>query len=105
MADFCLISRRELDEVEHRLFRYYFMLGADWKLCARQLKMDRGALFHAIYRVEQTLGRAFAETEPYGLYPLDEYFGGMPGEEPVQAVKLPPLRTRKPLRVPMRHAA
>ena len=25
MADFCLVSRRVLDEQDHRLFRYYFL--------------------------------------------------------------------------------
>src|SRR5437899_3631518 len=69
-ADFCLIARRTLDEAEHRIFRFYFLLGADWRLCARQLKMDRGTLFHTIYRIEKKLGRAFAETRPYALYPL-----------------------------------
>src|ERR1035437_5763997 len=29
MADFCLVSRRVLDEEDHRLFRFYFLLGAD----------------------------------------------------------------------------
>src|SRR5580698_8439469 len=28
-ADFCLVSRRTLDDVEHRLFRFHFLLGAD----------------------------------------------------------------------------
>jgi hypothetical protein len=32
IADFCLVSRRVLDDSEHRLFRYHFLLGADWKL-------------------------------------------------------------------------
>jgi hypothetical protein len=76
MADFCLVSRRALDEFEHRIFRFHFLLGADWKLCCRQLKIDRGNFFHAVYRIEQKLGRTFRELEPYGLYPLDEYFGG-----------------------------
>jgi len=39
--------------------------------------MDRGEFFHNIYRIEQKLGRAFAELKPFPLYPLDEYFGGM----------------------------
>jgi hypothetical protein len=105
MADFCLISRRALDDEEYRLFRYHFLLGADWRLCTRQLGMDRGTLFHAIYRIEKTLGRAFADTEPYGIYPLDEYFGGVVREEPVKALKPPPRRKSKPLRVPVRRAA
>ncbi len=52
------------------------MLGADWRLCERKLKLDRGNFFHTIYRIEQKLGRAFRETQPYGLFPVDEYFHG-----------------------------
>jgi len=77
MADFCLVSQRFLDDDEYRVFRFHFLLGADWKLCCRQMKMDRGEFFHNIYRIEQKLGRAFAELKPFPLYPLDEYFGGM----------------------------
>jgi hypothetical protein len=77
IADFCLISRRALDDFEQRIFRYHFVLGADWRLCCRQLKMDRGAFFHHIYRIQQKVGKAFAETQPYALYPLAEYFGGV----------------------------
>lgn len=77
MADFCLVSRRVLDDFDHKVFRYHFLLGADWRLCCRQLQIDRGTFFHTIYRIEQQLGRTFAELKPYPLYPLDEYFGGM----------------------------
>ena len=76
IADFTLISKRVLDDFELKLFRYHFHLGADWKLCARQLHIDRGNFFHAVYRIEQKLGRVFRELEPYPLYPLDEYFSG-----------------------------
>jgi hypothetical protein len=38
--------------------------------------MDRGNFFHAVYRIEQRLGRMFRELEPYSLFPLDEYFNG-----------------------------
>jgi hypothetical protein len=55
VADFCLVSRRTLDDFEHRVFRYHFLLGADWRLCCRQMKIDRGTFFHAVYRVEQKL--------------------------------------------------
>ena len=77
IADFSLVSRRELDEFESKIFRFHFLLGADWKLCCRQMRIDRGTFFHTIYRIEQKLGRTFAELRPYPLYPLDEYFGGM----------------------------
>jgi hypothetical protein len=76
MADFILVSRRTLDELEYKVFTYHFLLGADWKLCCRRMGIDRGNFFHAVYRIEQALGRVFRELEPYGLFPLDEYFHG-----------------------------
>ncbi len=74
MADFELISRRALDEWHHRVFRFHYLLGADSSLCCRRMKLTRGKFFHAIYRIEEQLGRAFCETEPYGLYPPRDYF-------------------------------
>jgi hypothetical protein len=76
VADFCLVSRRYLDDFEYKVFRFHFLLGADWKLCCRQMKIDRGTFFHAVYRIQQKLGRVFRDLEPYSLFPLDEYFGG-----------------------------
>ena len=76
IADFSLVSRRALTESEYRLFRYHFILGADWKLCVRKLGIDRGNFFHAVYRIEQKLGLVFRETQPYSLFPVDEYFNG-----------------------------
>ena len=102
MADFCLVSRRVLDDYEHRLFRFHFVLGADWRLCCRQLQLDRGSFFHSIYRIEQRLGRVFAELEPYALYPLSEYFSGLIRKEPSRcllAVPLPPRSGRLELRL------
>lgn len=94
IADFQLIARRYLDESEHRLFRIHFLLGADWKLCARRLAMDRGNFFHAVYRIEQKLGRIFRELEPYSLFPLDEYFNG-PSRWGPRPVAPPPTPSRK----------
>lgn len=76
MADFFLVSRRVLTEPDFEIFRLHFLLGGDWRFCCRTLRMDRGLFFHAVYRIEQILGRTFAELEPYHLWPLDEYFGG-----------------------------
>jgi len=77
MADFCLVSRRTLDDFDARLFRFHYLLGADWRLCCRQLKIDRGSFFHRVYDIEQRLGRIFAELSPYALYPVSEYFSGV----------------------------
>lgn len=93
IADFCLVSRKTLDEFEHRLFRYHFLLGADWKLCCSRLGMERGNFFHAIYRIEQKLGRVFRELQPYPLFPLDEYFNGPSRIGPILAVSRTPNRS------------
>ena len=94
IADFGLVARRALTEHEHRLFRYHFLLGADWKLCARKLGIDRGNFFHSVYRIEQKLGRMFREVEPYALFPLDEYFNGPSrlGPPPERQGAVEPLR-------------
>ncbi len=84
MADFILVSRRTLTEFEYKIFTFHFLLGADWKLCCRRLSIDRGTFFHAVYRIEQALGRVFRELEPYGLFPLDEYFHGSVRAKPVE---------------------
>lgn len=109
MADFFLVTRRELNDFEFRLFRFHFLLGADWKLCSRRLGLDRGQFFHAVYRIEQKLGRIFRELQPYALFPIDEYFGGA-----VQAFRDPERklvsmnfgpRGGRALRAPLKKAA
>lgn len=115
MADFVLVSRRTLSESEYTLFKFHFLLGADWSLCCRRLKMDRGAFFHEVYRIQQKLGRTFRELEPHALFPLDQYFGGGTrqtdvretgnGEEfPVATAKAAPVG-RKVLNFPVKKAA
>jgi hypothetical protein len=84
IADFTLVSKRTLTPEEYRLFSYHFLLGADWRLCCRKLKMDRGNFFHATYRIQQKLGKVYRELQPYGLYPLDEYFGASKLLDPLQ---------------------
>ncbi len=96
IADFTLITKRVLDDFEYRLFRYHFILGADWKLCGRKLHIDRGNFFHAVYRIEQKLGRAFRETEPYSLFPLDEYFHGPSRLDSSRKTALPEMRLPAP---------
>jgi hypothetical protein len=97
VADFCLVSKRTLTEVEYRIFRNHFLLGADWKLCCQKLKMDRGNFFHSVYRIQQKLGRVFRELEPYGLFPVDDYFHG-----PAKAVTSCLADKVLPIRPPLR---
>jgi hypothetical protein len=110
IADFCLVSRRVLSEHEHQVFKFHFLLGADWKLCCRKLNLDRGSFFHDLYRIEQKLGRTFRELEPHALFPVDQYFNGS-GKEPVIATTLfkveleEPLHPGKILKFPVKRAA
>lgn len=101
IADFSLVGKRVLDELEYKIFRFHFLLGADWKLCCRQLKLDRGSFFHIVYRIEQTMGRAVAELQPFPLFPLDDYFGGMHHQPVKPLVKSDEPRNRLRIRLPL----
>ncbi len=113
IADFCLVSKRTLSAFEHQVFRYHFLLGADWRLCCQRLKVNRGVFFHYIYRIQQKLGRVFRELQPYSLFPLDEYFAGRIETTNRHVVYLPDLGEWPdedpdlygPLRPPLREAA
>lgn len=74
MADFELVSRRSLDPWHCQIFRFHFLLGADWRLCSQRLGVSRGNFYHAVYRIEEKLGKVFYELEPYSLYPPRDYF-------------------------------
>jgi hypothetical protein len=84
VADFLAIAKRTLDpaSVGYGVFMLHFVAGYDWKICCRRLEMDRGAFFHEVYRVEEKLGRAFREVQPFALFPIDEYFGRTSREAP-----------------------
>lgn len=73
-ADFYLIAKRNLQEMDWRIFSYYFLLGADWVQCTKRLGIDRGTFFRHVYQIEERLGRVFRELKPYPLYPIREYF-------------------------------
>lgn len=95
IADFVLVSKRTLDAQDWKLVFMHFLLGADWRMCCRQLRMDRGNFFHAVYRIQQKLGRVFRELQPYGLYPLDEYYSGESKLVMPEPRLAPPLRGEK----------
>ena len=109
-ADFCLVSRRTLNDDEFRIFRFHFLLGADWSICCKKLNMERGDFYHEVYRIQQKLGRTFRELEPHALFPLDEYFNGTPRSKEIEAgpFLVETEAPGKPLRVekfPLKQAA
>jgi hypothetical protein len=75
-ADFVLLAQRSLTPVQLAVFRTHHLLGADWRLSCRLLRMERGLFWHIVYDLEGRLGRVLAETLPYPLYPLASYFAG-----------------------------
>ena len=54
--------------------------------------MDRGTFFHTIYRIQQKLGREFADLQPYALYPPSEYFHGAVTGREQGPTPVPPQR-------------
>ena len=74
LADVWLTAKRSLARAEWRVFELRFIRGLQWKECTRLLGMDRGNFFHALYRIENNLGRMFRELRPYPLFPIDQYF-------------------------------
>ncbi len=101
IADFLKVTENALTAEEFTIFKYRFLLGADWKLCIRKLKIERGPFFHAVYRIQTKLGQVFSELEPYALFPLDEYFGTAHRNEPVQALE-PKAEKIVPIRPPLK---
>jgi len=109
IADFYLVSRRTLNDYEWKIFRYHFLLGADWKLCCKKMNIDRGTFFHDVYRIQQKLGKTFRELKPYALFPLDEYFSGTRRQTEPVATPYPvetetPVKT-KVIKFPVKRAA
>jgi hypothetical protein len=101
VADFCLVAKRTLNPSLYKIFKYHYLLGADWKLCCRKLKIERGPFFHLCYRVEELLGLAFKTIQPYALHPVDEYIASTPrGKQNLQACDT--LVRVKPVKAPLR---
>ena len=107
LADFELVMRRVLTEEERKVFRYHYVLGADSMLCCRKMRMQKGEFFHTLYRMQHKLGRAFRETEPYALFPTDEYFSPlMRGRTQANVIPMKPAgRALSGAQVPLKRAA
>ena len=74
-ADIERIVSRVLNRTEQRIWREHMVERREWREVAPRVGMDRGNFYHAVYRIEKKLGRAFAELRPYPLWPWWEYTG------------------------------
>ena len=74
IADFELIAKRTLTAQEWSIFDLHFLKGVEYRGCCQAVRTDRGNFFHAVYRIQEKLGRVFATVRPYALYPLQNYF-------------------------------
>ena len=104
VADFCLSARRELSGLRLQIFNFHFVLGGAPKLVCRRLGISLGEYFHQQYRIEEILGRAFREMQPYALYPLKAYFGDV-FAHCTESCLVPPMVRPLPLRPPLRALA
>jgi hypothetical protein len=107
IADFIGIARRALNPLQFQVFRFAFVLAADSALLMRRYGMSKMVCDALLSTIRQRVGRACAQTKPYGLYPLDEYFGTVVDNErgPVRAITPPHVKLRPALRAPLRAVA
>lgn len=73
-ADFELLARRALSAEQWRVFRLMFLSGHRPMEIFAQQKLSRGRGFHERYKIMEILGQVYAETRPYGLWPIADYY-------------------------------
>lgn len=74
-ADFEALARRTLSAQEHRVFELYHVRECDSSTIERLMpSLNRGQIFHSIYRAEAKIGDAARSLKPYALFPLHEYY-------------------------------
>ncbi len=77
IADFERVGQRALtDAVEKQIFRLYFVSGVGLETCLDRTGIPLRAFLRGVSRIEEQLGAAFADTRPYPLFPVSNYFSG-----------------------------
>lgn len=94
MADFVLVAKRELTSEQHTIFRFHYLLGANYTECCKRLGLSQGKFFREVYLIQQRLGLVYGQLRPYRLYPTAEYYTpwlSTPGGRPLdrKAAKVP----------------
>ena len=101
LADFVLIAKRTLSDDEFQFFTIAYLSGMDWKRVHGSLNIPRTNFLRTCYSLESRLGRAFRETAPFPIFPLDEYFSRpAPGKRTVAFPGTRPARYQ-PIRPPL----
>lgn len=77
-CDVEIAAAHVLDALHMQVFRLHFLYYQDWRACCLALGLDKGAFFHAVYRIEGRLGRELLRR---GIFPLEVYFDF--GREPL----------------------
>jgi hypothetical protein len=69
-ADFELTARRVLDATHLQIFFEHLVGEREWHEVNGRVGLDRGNFHHAVYRLEQMVGK---ELRRRGIYPVEEY--------------------------------
>lgn len=72
-ADFEAAARRALPAELHRIFRFYYILGASERLLAARLNLHVRSVYRRIAEIQAAVGRELALMQPYSLYPPAQY--------------------------------
>lgn len=105
MSDFVTVCERALtDPLEQKLFKFHFLLGADYKLYCRRFGLGKDQFFSIVKRIQDRVGHALWSTEPYSLFPVAGYFARVPRGTHTSASTPPVLRMHPVLRPPVQKA-
>lgn len=73
-ADFYVVAKRELSDFDWRLFKLHMIGERNSTECVPVLGCNKTFFYKAVYRIEEQMGKVYAELQPYRLFPLSEYF-------------------------------
>ena len=74
-ADFWMLVQRELAPKDLDIWYGMRVLQLPWRDVTRRARVDRGTLFHALYRAEAIIGKACLWLKPHSLWPPRVYCG------------------------------
>jgi hypothetical protein len=75
VADLELLVKRVLAPSDFRVWRLWHCYGADHHTMQRITGMNKGEVFHTVYRIETKVGREARQLKPYALFPVADYYG------------------------------